>query len=160
VAIRANKAKPPIKAKPANLASPPLWDCGIISSTVTVNNIPAVKDRRANITICGCPLIAKYPGVTAYGGAIYNTGNLTTDNSGFTGNNVTGTLHDSGVVSGGAIYNMGYLNIYKTTFNDNTANGHEASGGAVTNNGGSMIVKESTFTNNTAIASMGITCGP
>jgi hypothetical protein len=59
VAIRANNAKPPIKAKAANRASPSLWDCGIISSTVTVNNIPAVKDKRANITIGGCPLIAK-----------------------------------------------------------------------------------------------------
>jgi hypothetical protein len=59
MAIRANNAKPPINAKAANLASPSLWDWGIISSTVTVNNIPAVKDKRANITICGCPLIAK-----------------------------------------------------------------------------------------------------
>ncbi len=59
MAIRANNAKPPINAKAANLASPSLWDWGIISSTVIVNNIPAVKDKRANITICGCPLIAK-----------------------------------------------------------------------------------------------------
>jgi hypothetical protein len=55
----ANNAKPPIKAKDASLAFHSLWDCGIISSTVTVNNIPVVKDKRANITICGCPLIAK-----------------------------------------------------------------------------------------------------
>jgi hypothetical protein len=59
MAIRANNAKPPINAKAANLASPSLRDCGIIYSTVTVNNIPAVKDKRANITICGCHLIAK-----------------------------------------------------------------------------------------------------
>ena len=59
MASSANNAKPPIRAKAANLASPSLWDCGIISSTVTVNNIPAVNDKRANITIGGCPFMAK-----------------------------------------------------------------------------------------------------
>ena len=135
-----------------------------IANKYTDNNCSGgAINNRGNLKVYNCNLKGNHAtatiGVTAYGGAIYNTGYLTTDNSGFTGNIVTGTLHDSSVVSGGAIYNMGYLNINKTTFNDNTANGHEASGGAVTNDAGSLIVNESTFTNNTAIASMGITGG-
>ena len=103
-----------------------------------------------------------------YGGAIFNYGNLTVNNSTFTNNTVTyggGAIFNQGILTannstfinntangysgatGGAIYNeVGILNLDNCTFKYNTADGY---GGAI-GNGGTLNVNNSTFTNNTA----------
>ncbi|MBZ2165033.1 Ig-like domain-containing protein [Methanobacterium spitsbergense] len=98
----------------------------------------------------------------AYGGAIYNEGNLTVNNSTFTSNtadygggaiynpygtlNVNNSTFTSNTASYfGAIYNSGTVIVNDSTFTSNTGNW----GGAIANDG-TVIVNDSTFTSNTA----------
>lgn len=76
---------------------------------------------------------------TGYGGAIYTTNQLTSDNTNYTNNQAGST--------GGAIYTKGRLNIDNNIFNDNTA----TSGGAIYQfEGTSTNIGNSNFTNNKA----------
>lgn len=82
----------------------------------------------------------------AYGGAIYNSGDMTIDDTTFTTNTSTS--------NGGAITNtinvLGYstadLSISNSTFDTNSS----VNGGAIYNNGGTVSVSNSNFINNTA----------
>jgi predicted outer membrane repeat protein len=75
---------------------------------------------------------------TGDGGAIYNEGTLTVNNSTFTNNNAT---------YGGAISNRGTMTINNSTFTNNNATSW---GGAISNRGVNMTVTGSTFIGNTA----------
>jgi len=79
-------------------------------------------------------------GNSNYGGAIYNDGTLTVDNSTFTNNTAT----DYG--GGGAIVNEGTLNVTDSNFEGNNA----GVAGALYNYGGNLNIIDSTFTNNIA----------
>ena len=79
---------------------------------------------------------------TNYGGAIYNDGGLTIENSTFTGNSAPHGL-------GGAIYNYdGALTVDNSTFTNNNAS--EGAGGAIYNFDGALTVDNNTFTGNAA----------
>ena len=102
----------------------------------------------------------------AYGGAIYNCGTLTINNSTLTNNTANATATATGEHSnalsyayGGAIYNnMGNLTITNSTLTNNTANATatatatyanaDADGGAIFNLRGTLTITHSTFTNN------------
>ncbi len=120
-----------------------------------------------NLTLTNGLVLESSAGV-GYGGAIFNYGNLTINNSIFTNNTVN--------YGGGAIFNHGILTANNSTFIDNTADGYNgATGGAIYNeagilnlnnctfkynnadgyggaigNGGTLNVNNSNFTNNTA----------
>lgn len=77
-------------------------------------------------------------GTASLGGAIYNEGTLTINQTTFTQN----TAFDDG----GAIYNVGTVNINQTTFTQNNA----INGGAISNNDGTVTITQSTLTKNYA----------
>jgi len=72
-----------------------------------------------------------------FGGAIYNSGNLTLSGDTFQGNSAS---------SGGALYNGGTLAVVGCTFSGNTA----SYGGAIFNNSGTAQIINSTFATNSA----------
>lgn len=71
------------------------------------------------------------------GGAIYNNGSLSLNDSTFS--------HNTGGSAGGAIFNSGTINLAKVIFNNNYAN-HDSA--AIRNEGGNIIISDSTFTDN------------
>ncbi|WP_263357026.1 beta strand repeat-containing protein [Acidicapsa ligni] len=73
------------------------------------------------------------------GGAIDNAGNLTVNNSTFTGNSAS-TL-------GGGIQNSGALTVTNSTFSGNSAG---ASGGGIDNNSGTIVLNNTTVSGNSA----------
>ena len=77
------------------------------------------------------------------GGAIFNSGTLTINNSTLYNNTATGSY------GGGAIYNSGTLTVNNSTFNNNNG-GQYSSGGAIYNDGGIANVTNDIFTGNTA----------
>jgi hypothetical protein len=97
---------------------------------------------------------ASFPGTTAtYGGGAFNTGALTVQGGAFTGN-----VADGATASGGGLYNSGvYASaaFTNTTLSGNSAQlsgamaPHSGSGGAVTNDGGSVAFNFCTITHNT-----------
>lgn len=77
------------------------------------------------------------------GGALFNLGTASLQNSTISGNSAT---------SGGAIYNAGTLTVSNSTFSGNSAQ----DGGAIVNGGGvTMTLSGSTFVNNSATANGG-----
>ncbi len=85
----------------------------------------------------------------ANGGAILSSGTLTLTESTVSGNDADG--------NGGGIFNdNGLLTVTRSTVSGNRATGPGNSGGAIYNtNGGSLIITNSTITNNTAATSGG-----
>jgi uncharacterized repeat protein (TIGR01451 family) len=96
------------------------------------------------LNVTGSSFIANSASNTAptttirYGGAIYNNGTLTVDHCDFTSNTARG---------GGAIYNNvgSIVNVTNSSFTANTA----YCGGGIYNNGGNVTVSSSIFENNT-----------
>ncbi|HII84266.1 MAG TPA: DUF11 domain-containing protein [Methanobacterium subterraneum] len=90
-------------------------------------------------------------GYDAYGGGIYNSGNLTLNNCTVKNNqaNPTGFYGSS---YGGGIYNEGYMTIKGSTVEYNTGTGYYAYGGGI-NNWGTMTIEDSTVEYNNAMSS-------
>ncbi len=82
------------------------------------------------------------------GGAIYNDGTLTVQNSSLSGN--------SADYDGGAIYNLGMLTVQNSIFSDNSA--EWGGGGGISNEEGTLIVQTSVFSDNSAYAWGGGIC--
>jgi hypothetical protein len=83
------------------------------------------------------------------GGAIYNDGTLTVQNSTLSGN--------SAIYDGGAIYNLGMLTVQNSTFSHNSAE-WEGGGGIFNEEDGTLVVWNSVFSNNSAYAWGGGIC--
>ncbi|HEY3854345.1 MAG TPA: immunoglobulin domain-containing protein [Verrucomicrobiae bacterium] len=121
----------------------------------------------ANATNYGPPLVIP-PGITlgvtgaAYGGAIFNQGDVTTANCVFSnimaqgGGSIYREVSGS-PAAGGAIYNLGFLAVSNSFFEGNSANGggsfQSGSGGAIFNDGGTLVLDTVSFFHNTAIGS-------
>lgn len=90
-------------------------------------------------------------GYDAYGGGIYNNGNLTLNNCTVKNNraNPTGFYGSS---YGGGIYNSGDMTIKGSNVEYNTGTGYYAYGGGI-NNWGTMIIEDSTIQYNGAYSS-------
>ncbi|MDX1812288.1 MAG: hypothetical protein R3240_10095, partial [Gammaproteobacteria bacterium] len=82
------------------------------------------------------------------GGAILSYENLLIDNVVFKNNSVTNIDQSSSGFRGGAIYTSSRLEVYNSIFSFNSAEGN---GGALYSNG-MVIIKDSTFDNNTAVS--------
>jgi predicted outer membrane repeat protein len=81
-------------------------------------------------------------GSSAGGGSIQNFGTTSAINVTFQNNTATG------VSTGGAVYNNGTFKAKNSTFTSNKA----ANGGAIYNDGGTVVVRASTLTGNQAVA--------
>jgi autotransporter family porin len=113
----------------------------IINGQKSGNSIFTIASG-VNVTIINLTLTN---GTSVQGGAIFNSGILTVDNSTFTNNSASN--------SGGAIFNEGILTVDNSTFTNNSAS--NSGGGAINNNGGTLTVENSTFTNNSATTGFG-----
>ena len=103
-----------------------------IKNSLFNNNYAEASDRNAYL----------------YGGSIYNTGNMTIDNSYFSNNHIIGGT--SSFSYGGAIHNNSNLTITNSIFNNNYINSDvDTSGGALYNYlNGNVTIENSTFENN------------
>ncbi len=87
-----------------------------------------------------------------YGGAIFNTSNLTVSNCAFLNNTSGKATGQANPSEGGAILNTGSATISNCTFSGNTASdtsGYVSSGGAITTSG-PLTITDSTFSTNSA----------
>ena len=106
----------------------------VSGSNFTNNNWNAISNYFGNLTVNGC--IFRNNSMNGYGGAIYNSGNLSVTGSTFMGNIAN---------YGGAISNSGILTATGSTFVNNIANVH---GGAIYNNKGNFTVTFSRIVGN------------
>jgi len=90
-------------------------------------------------------------GSEAYGGGIYNNGNLTLNNCTVKANQANPTTF-YGSSYGGGIYNAGIMTIKGSTVEYNYATGYYAYGGGI-NNWGTMTIEDSTVQYNNAMSS-------
>ena len=109
----------------------------------------------ASMTINNSTFIDNYAygTVVPHGGAIFNNGNITINNTSFKNNNVLGD--NAMLVYGGALYNVGTMTIDGANFENNAADGSStapAVGGAIYNNA-DLTVNNSVFRNNTVKSS-------
>ena len=83
-----------------------------------------------------------------YGGSIFNTGDMTIDNSYFSNNYIVGD--EDSIAYGGAIHNNSNLVITNTTFDNNYITSDlDSSGGAIYNYAdGNVVIENSLFKNN------------
>ena len=94
-----------------------------------------------------------YGTVVPHGGAIFNNGQITINNTSFENNNVQGA--NAMLVYGGALYNVGTMTINGGNFENNAADGSAtapAVGGAIYNNA-TLTINNSVFRNNTVKSS-------
>lgn len=94
-----------------------------------------------------------YGSVVPHGGAIFNNGRLTINNTSFENNNVRGD--NAMLVYGGALYNIGTMTINGASFENNAADGSAtapAVGGAIYNNA-TLTINNAVFRNNTVKSS-------
>ena len=116
-------------------------DCIFISNTAVKASGGAVNINYARVTINNTKFINNTAkGDYGYGGAIYNMGTLTIENSLFEGNNNTQYI-------GGAIANDNKVTIVNTTFRDNYAGRY---GGAIYHGANDLNIIDSTFEYNNA----------
>ncbi|MDP1552055.1 MAG: hypothetical protein Q8M06_03460, partial [Methanobacteriaceae archaeon] len=87
-------------------------------------------------------------GYDAYGGGIYNIGNLTLNNC-TVKNNKANPAGFYGSSYGGGIYNTGNMTINGSKVENNAGTGYYAYGGGI-NNWGTMIIEDSIIQNNSA----------
>ena len=91
---------------------------------------------------------ATLSGSDYYGGAIYNAGNLSIDHAVISGNTTTAVPGESG----GAIYGYGNLSITRSTISGNSSN---TDGGAISLDGGTVVISDSTIASNQAVGGNG-----
>jgi hypothetical protein len=123
------------------------------ANTAQIGQIFFIKSG-VNVTIIN---LSFTKGITAFGGGIYNQGNLTLKNITCMNNTINGN-GKTGISSGGTIYNdlCGNLTIKDCTFTNNSLNNPISSLGGAIINYGTLNVSNSVFINNIAI---GATCG-
>ncbi|MBI4672177.1 MAG: CSLREA domain-containing protein [Chloroflexi bacterium] len=86
-------------------------------------------------------------GMDANGAGVSNTGTLNVANSVLSGNTAMGG--SGGISTGGGIYSIGAVTIIGSTFSGNSARGVPGTrGGGIYNNGGTLSVTDSTFSDN------------
>ena len=111
-----------------------------ISNKASSGSGGAISVNYATLTINNTKFINNTcNGITSYGGAIYNMGTLTIENSTFE--------HNGNTNIGGAIGTDNKLTIVNTTFNDNYAHRY---GGAINYGNNPLNIYNSSFDNNTA----------
>lgn len=128
-------------------------------ATVAVSNSIITANSVTPTMLVPSPSGAQCPGGTckfaaAFGGGIYNAGDLTLTSTTVTDNSSVSTFASD--AAGGGIYNeMGSLTVINSTISDNRTGvtaptGRYADGGAIVNAGGTLMVRGSSITDNSA----------
>ena len=149
-----------IEITPDNITTSPTTGATVVvSNSVITGNSVAPTAHVPSPAGAQCPGGPNYPGGTckfadAFGGGIYNAGDLTLTNTTVADNSSVSTFaSDAG---GGGIYNeMGSLTVINSTISTNRTGvtapyGRYADGGAIVCAGGTLTIRGSSISDNTA----------